>query len=403
MTTQTVEFRAAAGLTITARLFSAGSDTEVASVSATEATNRKGTYLAAYTDVAAGEYQLIAFDATPIPVASWWVTLTLTTATFGTYDKADTRDINTKALDIQSRLPATLDSGNMRSSVQNIGAVADGVWDEPYSGHTTAGTFGKLMDLLRKANLTIDGTVSNAITPTTLTFSSNVAAATSAYAHAVLLFVSGPLTGENSPIISYNSTNGVFVLEEALTAAPSNGDEFVVIAGSHVHAIADIQSGLATSAGVTAGFTEIKGAGWSSATDTLEKIAESSGGGGTVTVAPLSSLAPERVNGTTISVAVGDVSPVSIDVYDANGVAIDLTAQGNLEVCIESRDNVDLQVVAHASITISGTGNRKATWTPNAAAVGTVDKQRWSLRTASGKRVLAYGPWVVECVALNDA
>jgi hypothetical protein len=120
MATQTVEFRAATGLTITAKLFSAGSDTEVASVTATEATNRKGTYRAAYTDVAAGEYQLIAFDATPIPVASWWVTLTLTTATFGTYDKSDTRDINTKALDIQSRLPATLDGGNMRSSVQSM-------------------------------------------------------------------------------------------------------------------------------------------------------------------------------------------------------------------------------------------------------------------------------------------
>jgi hypothetical protein len=95
MATQTVEFRAATGLTITAKLFSAGSDTEVASVSATEATNRKGTYRAAYTDVAAGEYQLIAFDSQPIPVASWWVTLTLTTATFGVYEKADTRDLAT--------------------------------------------------------------------------------------------------------------------------------------------------------------------------------------------------------------------------------------------------------------------------------------------------------------------
>lgn len=121
MATQTVEFRAATGLTIVAKLFAAGSDTEVASVTATEATNRKGTYSAAYTDVAAGEYQLIAINS-GIPVASWWVTLTLTTATFGTYGKADTRDINTKALDIQSRIPATLDGGNMRSSVQSMAA-----------------------------------------------------------------------------------------------------------------------------------------------------------------------------------------------------------------------------------------------------------------------------------------
>lgn len=121
MATQTVEFRAATGLTITAKLFSAGSDTEVASVTATEATNRKGTYSAAYTDVPAGEYQLIGLNS-GTPVASWWTTLTLSTSTFSTYDKADTRDINTRALDIQSRIPATLDGGNMRSSVQSIGA-----------------------------------------------------------------------------------------------------------------------------------------------------------------------------------------------------------------------------------------------------------------------------------------
>jgi hypothetical protein len=89
MATQSVEFRAVTGQTITAKLFAAGSDTEVASVTATEGTNRKGTYTAAFTDVAAGEYQLLAFNATPIPVASWLVTLTLTTATFQVYDRVD--------------------------------------------------------------------------------------------------------------------------------------------------------------------------------------------------------------------------------------------------------------------------------------------------------------------------
>jgi len=72
--TQTIEFRAVTGQTVTAKLFAAGSDTEVASVTATEATNRKGTYRAAFTDVAAGEYQLLAFNATPTPLASWLYT-----------------------------------------------------------------------------------------------------------------------------------------------------------------------------------------------------------------------------------------------------------------------------------------------------------------------------------------
>ena len=86
MATQTVEFRSPPSQTVTAKLFTVGSDTEQASVSATEATNRKGTYSAAFTDEAAGEYELIAFVGA-VPVARWFVTLTLTTATFQTYDK----------------------------------------------------------------------------------------------------------------------------------------------------------------------------------------------------------------------------------------------------------------------------------------------------------------------------
>jgi len=86
MATQTVEFRSPPSQTITAKLFAVGSDTQVASVSSTEATNRKGTYSAAYTDVAAGEYELIALVGA-VPVARWFVALTLTTATFQARDK----------------------------------------------------------------------------------------------------------------------------------------------------------------------------------------------------------------------------------------------------------------------------------------------------------------------------
>jgi hypothetical protein len=171
----------------------------------------------------------------------------LTTANLDTQISNIQSDTN----DIQTRLPAALESGRIAAALDSaaIAAVADAVLTESILDHrNVAHSLAKYIWQIRQANLTIDGTVSNAITPTTLTFSSNVAATTSAYAHAVLLFTTGPLAGENSPIISYDSTNGVFLLEEPLTAAPSNGDEFVVIAGSHVHAVADIQSGLATSA-----------------------------------------------------------------------------------------------------------------------------------------------------------
>jgi hypothetical protein len=83
--TQTVEFFAAPSQTVTAKLFAAGSDTVVASVTATEQSNRKGVYRAVYTDVAAGLYRLLALVSTT-PIASWWTDLTLTTATFQSYE-----------------------------------------------------------------------------------------------------------------------------------------------------------------------------------------------------------------------------------------------------------------------------------------------------------------------------
>lgn len=85
MATQTVEFFAAPDQTVTAKLFASGSDTQIASVTATEQTNRKGVYQAAYTDVAAGLYRLLALVGTT-PIASWWTDLTLTTATFQSYE-----------------------------------------------------------------------------------------------------------------------------------------------------------------------------------------------------------------------------------------------------------------------------------------------------------------------------
>lgn len=86
MPTQTVEFRAAPGLSLTVRLFAIGSDTIVQTASScTEATNRKGTYAAVFTDPGAAEFELVAFSGTT-PVCRWFVTLTLTTATFQAYE-----------------------------------------------------------------------------------------------------------------------------------------------------------------------------------------------------------------------------------------------------------------------------------------------------------------------------
>jgi len=133
--------------------------------------------------------------------------------------------------------------------------IADAVWDEAYSTHTTAGTFGKLMDTLRKSNTVIEGTILASPPPTTTVFRiSGADYPTGALEHAVLWLTSGASQEQNSPILTtLNNGDGTLTitLEEALVTAPSAGDTVLIDPTSHVHAIADIQTGLATSANQT--------------------------------------------------------------------------------------------------------------------------------------------------------
>ena len=55
--------------------------------------------------------------------------------------------------------------------------------------------------------------------------------------------MSGALEGEARPILSYNATNGRITFEEALTAAPTAADEFIILP-YHVHPISEIVEGI---------------------------------------------------------------------------------------------------------------------------------------------------------------
>ncbi len=120
--------------------------------------------------------------------------------------------------------------------------VENSVWDAAYASHTTAGTFGKLMDILRKANRAIEGQVAG--TPTASAFDTDLTGYTSgAFDHETLVFLSGALEGEARPILSYDATNGRITFEEALTAAPTASDEFAILP-FHVHPISEIVDGI---------------------------------------------------------------------------------------------------------------------------------------------------------------
>jgi hypothetical protein len=285
---------------------------------------------------------------------------------------------------IDSAMTAELDSAA-------TAAIADAVLTESILDHrNVAHSLAKYIWQIRQANLTIDGTVSNAITPTTLTFSSNVAATTSAYAHAVLLFVTGPLTGENSPIISYNSTNGVFLLEEALTAAPSNGDEFVVIAGSHVHSVADIQSGLATSAALAAAKAildkvdtglVVDGAVYQFTANMLEL--GPAGGTATVAVLPATGIVADRTAGTTLTPVVGETISQSITLYQTDGTTAVSLSGKTLKIIFETMSGVDVAVVLAADITISGASSNVVTFAYPSAVTASERTLRFAIRDAA--------------------
>lgn len=124
MATQTVEFRAATGLTLTVQLFAVGSDTIVQTASScTEATNRKGTYAAVFTDPGAAEFELVALSG-GVPVCRWFVTLTLSTATFQAYE--------VKAAGVVDK------SGFGLTQAQTASAV----WDALIASYTVSGSFG---------------------------------------------------------------------------------------------------------------------------------------------------------------------------------------------------------------------------------------------------------------------
>lgn len=200
MATQTVEFQAVTGQSVTAKLFAVGSDTEVASVSATEATNRKGLYSAAYTDVAAGTYDLIAFVATT-PVARWQVVLTLTTATFQAYEpiytaditaiKAKTDNLPSDPAD-QSAVEAAITAAI--ATIPTAGQNADAVWDEAMADHTGSTTYGGRIVRATNSNVTVQITGSNHVAADVHAFQTDVIDATAFASSAVTEIQSGLAT-----------------------------------------------------------------------------------------------------------------------------------------------------------------------------------------------------------------
>ena len=309
MATQTVEFSAPPGQTVTARLFAAGSDTVVQTASAvTAATNRAGVYSATFTDAAANTYRLIATNADGTLLAQWWVDLTLTTATFQSYempvsviqsglstlDAAGVRsavglasaDLDTQLADLptvtefeaRTLLAAayfdaavdTVTAGtvndktgySLATAPPTAAAVADAVWDEATSGHTTAGTYGGQIVRSTNSNVEVQVTGSNHIAADVHEFQPDVITSAATDATFVSEVQSGLATSAALATVDSNVDTLVARITSTLFSGITSLASWLgALAGKSADAgtLAEIQS---TTAGAT----------FSNSTDSLEAI-----------------------------------------------------------------------------------------------------------------------------------
>lgn len=86
MATQTIQSWGVTGETLTMKLYTYNSDTATASASATEATNRKGLYSAAFTDLAAGSYIVQLQTSGGVVRSFFWVKTLAATGTYQAYE-----------------------------------------------------------------------------------------------------------------------------------------------------------------------------------------------------------------------------------------------------------------------------------------------------------------------------
>ena len=228
-------------------------------------------------------------------------------------------------------------------------AVADQVWDEATSGHTTAGTYGGRIVRATNSNTEVQITGSNHIAADIHELQSGVISA------------------------------GDFAAN-AITASALATD-----------AVTEIQSGLATAAALAAAKTildkvdtglVVDGAVYQFTANMLE-LGPSGGGGSSVNVLPATGIVSDRSAGTTLLPVVGETISQSITVYQSDGTTAVSLSGKTLKVIFETMSGVDVAVVLAADITISGASSNVVTFAYPAAVTASERTLRFAIRDAA--------------------
>ena len=125
-------------------------------------------------------------------------------------------------------------------------AAADAVWDDTAT-RNVASSPGKRLRQLEEGVISAESSV-NDVSASTTSFVTNLSSAVDDfYNDKILVFTDGALAGQSRVITDYNGTTKAVTFDEATTSAPADATQFIILA-MHQHSIAQIQSGLATSA-----------------------------------------------------------------------------------------------------------------------------------------------------------
>ena len=117
------------------------------------------------------------------------------------------------------------------------------IWDASLSSHNVGGSTGKALKQIKEATITIESSINDSSATTTQFVTSLTETTTSYYSNKIMVFIDGHLSGQARIITNYNGTTKAITLEEPLTSAPSDGDQFLILA-THENSIAEIANGV---------------------------------------------------------------------------------------------------------------------------------------------------------------
>ncbi len=121
--------------------------------------------------------------------------------------------------------------------------VENAVWDASLSSHNTGGTTGKSLKQIKEGTITIESSINDASATTTSFVTALTETTTSYDSNKNKVFIDGHLSGQARIITHYNGTTKTITLEEPLTSAPADGDQFLILA-THENSVAGSAGGV---------------------------------------------------------------------------------------------------------------------------------------------------------------